>query len=341
MKFSLIDKDKLYQQLEKYLLFIVPKEMSDKYKFIIIVLGLLFIAGCKPSITGKVVTGVTIINSPPDQVMLYSLANNSQVADTITFQWNNADDLNRDQLTYQLMVDDGVAFDSPLINITNIAETLPRTTYTAELSSPGYYYWKVRAFDGEYYGIWSSVRKFQFSITPTSPSEVPPYVGGMQGCVEWECTEWSECSPEGIQTRKCTLVSDCQRGFERPEEERKCKYVPPKKEAPSKEEEKKEDEVEIYPIEMFSPKLIISMTITWMAVICLIIVIGLKKRKSRRLNLKKELPYSDLKRLKDYIKKGKKIGYSEDRIKRSLLVAGWPEEQINLTFNELDKLSNK
>ena len=45
----------------------------------------------------------------------------------------------------------------------------------------------------------------------------------------WDCTEWSECSPDGKQTRACSRVGSCLLG-EKPEEERDCIYIAPKPE---------------------------------------------------------------------------------------------------------------
>ncbi len=42
----------------------------------------------------------------------------------------------------------------------------------------------------------------------------------------WTCTEFSECSPDGIQSRKCTLTVDCASvNTPRPSEKESCVYV--------------------------------------------------------------------------------------------------------------------
>lgn len=62
----------------------------------------------------------------------------------------------------------------------------------------------------------------------------PPAVGGGGGGgggpliaadYRWECTEWSECTPEGIQTRTCTNLGTGPGTFGKPEENRTCEYL--------------------------------------------------------------------------------------------------------------------
>jgi len=57
----------------------------------------------------------------------------------------------------------------------------------------------------------------------TNVSEENLTEGGSETCVEnWSCTEWSECSPEGIQTRECIDLNSCGTEFNKPEEVRNC-----------------------------------------------------------------------------------------------------------------------
>ncbi len=51
----------------------------------------------------------------------------------------------------------------------------------------------------------------------------------------WTCTEWSECSPDGIQTRTCVDVNECGTEENKPEEERSCQYKPVTTESEGKE----------------------------------------------------------------------------------------------------------
>jgi hypothetical protein len=46
------------------------------------------------------------------------------------------------------------------------------------------------------------------------------------GCVpEWSCTEWSECSFNGLQTRSCTDLNSCGTNAGKPEESRTCEAI--------------------------------------------------------------------------------------------------------------------
>jgi hypothetical protein len=76
-------------------------------------------------------------------------------------------------------------------------------------------------------------KRCSYDITctpPTSPS-APTGGGGfvLPTCTEnWTCTEWSECSPEGIQTRICTDRNNCGTTRNKPVETQTCTYIPPK-----------------------------------------------------------------------------------------------------------------
>lgn len=57
--------------------------------------------------------------------------------------------------------------------------------------------------------------------------------GGVAGLIlyRWECTDWSECTPEGIQTRVCTNTGASPDGFGKPAESRQCNYTEPTEKA--------------------------------------------------------------------------------------------------------------
>jgi len=72
--------------------------------------------------------------------------------------------------------------------------------------------------------------------------------GGVPLCTpDWRCTEWSKCSKEGIQTRKCTDKDKCRTTAGKPAETQSCDYVPPK--TTEAEEEAPTEEVEPAPAE--------------------------------------------------------------------------------------------
>lgn len=61
-------------------------------------------------------------------------------------------------------------------------------------------------------------------------------VGG--GCLyRWNCTDWGECLPAGIQTRNCANVGTCPNTYNSPKLIQNCTYVSPEigKEAPREE----------------------------------------------------------------------------------------------------------
>ncbi len=48
------------------------------------------------------------------------------------------------------------------------------------------------------------------------------------GCSEmWVCTQWSECTADGFQTRACADQNDCGSMEEKPRETRPCTYTHP------------------------------------------------------------------------------------------------------------------
>ncbi len=47
---------------------------------------------------------------------------------------------------------------------------------------------------------------------------------------DWQCGEWSECSPEGKQMRTCSDVNSCRTEESKPAEEQECVYVAPEPE---------------------------------------------------------------------------------------------------------------
>ncbi|RMF55578.1 PGF-pre-PGF domain-containing protein [Candidatus Woesearchaeota archaeon] len=59
-----------------------------------------------------------------------------------------------------------------------------------------------------------------FAIAEKNISEEP--------CTEnWSCSEWSNCSQEGIQTRICSDLNNCSTTINKPNETQSCEYSPP------------------------------------------------------------------------------------------------------------------
>jgi hypothetical protein len=114
--------------------------------------------------------------SPPD----------SEIIDVANpyFEWTSVTDAD----DYEIMIDDGPSFASPIVN-----ETVSTWFYQCEYSlADGTYHWKVRASDGDARSNWSSAWSFTISSeggdeivqppTPLSPSEnseltnpIPPF----------------------------------------------------------------------------------------------------------------------------------------------------------------------
>ncbi len=56
---------------------------------------------------------------------------------------------------------------------------------------------------------------------------ITPLEALLQGCTEnWDCTEWSECTPAGFQYRNCTDLNDCGTTKNKPPEVKECEYIP-------------------------------------------------------------------------------------------------------------------
>lgn len=59
------------------------------------------------------------------------------------------------------------------------------------------------------------------SITPVPELPTPT------SCVpQWDCTDWSECIPEGKQYRDCSNTNNCYLTYNKPAEEQDCIYIP-------------------------------------------------------------------------------------------------------------------
>jgi hypothetical protein len=102
---------------------------------------------------------VTIINSPPDQVVLTYPSNGGNITNrTPTVNWTTPnDDDPGDSLTYELLIDNDNDFSSPNVDVSPVTTEYLLTT---ELDVDTVYYWKVRANDSDNYSIWSDIWNF-------------------------------------------------------------------------------------------------------------------------------------------------------------------------------------
>ncbi|MBU0456655.1 MAG: LamG domain-containing protein, partial [Nanoarchaeota archaeon] len=107
---------------------------------------------------------VTIQNTLPTAPTLILPADNSTTINrTPSLTWNNSNDIDNDNLTYNVVIDDNPTFNNPEVNVSGISETNPvNTTYgvETELDVDATYYWKVRANDSTGYGNFSPTFNF-------------------------------------------------------------------------------------------------------------------------------------------------------------------------------------
>jgi hypothetical protein len=100
-------------------------------------------------------------------------------------------------------------------------------TFTASYEDSGVYNVTVVVSDGQY-AVSHEWRLIVFDREP--PSDYHQGRGGGGGglsCVEnWRCTEWSECSKQGLQFRVCLDLSNCSTSYTRPSEVAYCMYTP-------------------------------------------------------------------------------------------------------------------
>jgi hypothetical protein len=102
------------------------------------------------------------------------------------------------------------------------------------------------------WGIFGNEAPAPPALTPApSPAVGAPGGGGGGSDYRWQCTEWSECSPEGIQTRTCTNIGLSPGIFGKPAETRNCVYVA--EEVAEEEEVEVEEEEEEAPAEEEEP----------------------------------------------------------------------------------------
>ena len=112
------------------------------------------------------------------------------------------------------------------VSIDNITHVI---TYTPDANFYGNRTVKFYAYDPHNARAESNI-VYLFVIHVPRPVPTPPSAGGGGGiriiCEElWECSEWSNCLPSGIEVRTCIDLADCGTEFQRPFESRECDYV--------------------------------------------------------------------------------------------------------------------
>jgi len=108
------------------------------------------------SIDGNNLPGAPTLDSPADE-------DNVEGRKPI-FMWINATDIDNDDLTYSIEVDNDADFSSPIINVTNIDDDryTPSQDLDFDDGNNEVYYWRVIADDGSEQGSYSST--FEFTL---------------------------------------------------------------------------------------------------------------------------------------------------------------------------------
>jgi len=107
---------------------------------------------------------VKILNTLPTAPILTFPTNNTVTTNrSLEFKWNTSTDADGDAISYNLQVDDNLAFNNPEVNVSAItAINAGNVSYQilTELNVDTVYYWRVQANDSEGYGEFSEVRNF-------------------------------------------------------------------------------------------------------------------------------------------------------------------------------------
>ncbi|MEK6968804.1 MAG: hypothetical protein AABW48_00065, partial [Nanoarchaeota archaeon] len=133
---------------------------------------------------------VQIINQlPPAPVLTYPPNNTITTNRTLAFIWNTSIDPNGDAISYNLEIDDNMAFNNLEVNETSIVAvnqgnvTFPIPT---ELAVDTLYYWRVKANDSSGYGDYSAVNNFtvQSYLSFTLPTSIVAFGSLLPGAKE-------------------------------------------------------------------------------------------------------------------------------------------------------------
>ncbi|MCP4607802.1 MAG: T9SS type A sorting domain-containing protein, partial [Planctomycetes bacterium] len=97
----------------------------------------------------------------------------------------------RTEVSYEFVIAEESDFFNQVASITGVAEGEPHTTWNsgATLNHDQTYYWKVRAYDGYFYSLWSAGQSFIADSTMATSVELVEFLGeSVEGMVElsWE-----------------------------------------------------------------------------------------------------------------------------------------------------------
>jgi len=121
------------------------------------------------------VTGffVNTVNDPPTTPVLANPSDGSGVnVFTPTLSVHNSTDIDRDVLTYEFELYQDAAMTNLVASITGIEETPEITSWTVpvNLTENNTYYWRARAYDGEFYSNWMTLASFMVNTANDAPS---------------------------------------------------------------------------------------------------------------------------------------------------------------------------
>ena len=155
--------------------------------------------------------------SPIPPILYSSVSGNS-----ITLTWENASD-NVGISHYIVYRAEDSVFEDISGNLSS-----NQTSFTdSNLQYSKTYHYFVSVFDFSGNSANSSIINATTEPRPQAQRPIAP-VYYVEVCLpNWNCTEWSECSKEGVQTRVCIDLNNCGKNETKPKEIQSCVYTKP------------------------------------------------------------------------------------------------------------------
>lgn len=156
--------------------------------------------------------------APIPPILYSSVSGNS-----ITLTWENASD--NVGISHYILFR---AEDSEFEDISGNLSSNQTSFIDSGLEYSKTYHYFITVFDTSGNSANSSV--INATTEPKSQEQKPPIIYGpyVEVCLpNWFCTEWSACSKEGIQTRTCIDLNNCNKTVGKPTETQSCAYTFP------------------------------------------------------------------------------------------------------------------
>ncbi|MBW2979376.1 hypothetical protein KY307_01860, partial [Candidatus Woesearchaeota archaeon] len=179
------------------------------------------------SSNGNNTIGLDRYPSIPGFIIAYSISTDYTFKNTsITISYSNMSFKNEDHLAVYYCSDWNFTSRTCSSSWTKIASTQNKTsdTFTIERTTLSAFAIKQESYCGD--GV----------CNPDEDCESCPDDCGVckeevkrrrRSCIsEWNCTDWSPCTPEGLQYRTCIDMRNCRIPFKKPPETRECTYIP-------------------------------------------------------------------------------------------------------------------